>query len=120
MPNTGKLSVSFVAFKKIFAAFHEFSDREIASFYRKTWNFGSGAVNFETFLAIAEEDAFFLRTLRVKGFGDFPVKLDFQRNIDKTAGSLGKDCAMFKETVDECVEEWFSWRKRWKVAEFSS
>lgn len=33
------------------------------------------------------------------------MKLDFQRNIDKTAGSLGKDCAMFKETVDECVEE---------------
>lgn len=105
VPNTGKLSVSFIAFKKILAAFREFSDREIASLYRKTWNFGNGAVNFETFLAIAEEEAFFLRTLRVKTFGDFPLKLDFQRNIEKQASSVAKDCVFLKETVENCFDE---------------
>ena len=84
VPNVNALSVSYQSFKKVIEAFNEFSEAEIPDFYRKVWNFGNGAVNYESFLAIAEEENFFLRTLKLKSQMPIPLKLDFEKNIDKS------------------------------------
>lgn len=84
VPGTNSLSNAYQNFKKIMEAFNEYTEQETAEFYRKVWNFGNGAVNFDSFLAIADEENFFLRTLKLRSQMPVPLKLDFEKNIDQT------------------------------------
>lgn len=104
--NTNQLSIAFQSFKRIIESFGFIDSQTISNLYRKTWNLGQGAVNFESFLPVAEEENWFLRTLKVPFTLNFPMKLDFQRKLDPKDPS---SCwgAFLYSSFEGFFDEWF-------------
>lgn len=73
-----KETVNFENFKKIIQFnWPQITDLETAELFRESWGIGQGSVNSESFFAVANENKFFIKTLKL------PSLMIFDENMDK-------------------------------------
>ena len=103
-----KETVSFENFKKILQFnWPQLTDLEICELFRESWGVGQGSVNAEAFFTVANENKFFIKTMKIPSIMSFEENPNNSNPYDKIRTNFFENYALIKDKI-EGIEEIFA------------
>ena len=95
-----KETVSFENFKKILQFnWPQLTDLEVSELYRETWGVGQGAVNAESFFAVANETKFFIKTLKLPSVMSFEEISEVKNPYERIRAEFYERYSLIKDKI---------------------
>jgi len=96
-----KDTVSFENFKKILQFnWPQLTDLETAELFRETWGIGQGSVNAESFFAVANENKFFIKTIKMPSVMTFEEVLQSKNPYEKIRADFFDIYGIIKDKIE--------------------